>query len=60
MLPEIVAIVFVPKTLPQPKSEAAQGNLLGVVIEPDAALMSDPVVLAVNVAAIEVRIALAS
>jgi hypothetical protein len=35
-------------------------NLLGVVIEPDAALMSDPVVLAVNVAAIEVRIALAS
>jgi hypothetical protein len=46
--------------LAQLEKRAGRMNLLGVVIEPDAALMSDPVVLAVNVAAIEVRIALAS
>src|ERR1035438_6698105 len=57
VLPEIVEIVFVQKTLTQPESEAGQMNLLGVVVEPDAALMRDPVVLAVNVEAIEVRIA---
>jgi hypothetical protein len=42
VLPEIVEIVFVQKTLPQPESEAGQVNLLGVVVEPDAALMRDP------------------
>src|SRR5262249_38493778 len=57
MLPEIREIVFVQKTLTQPESEAGQVNLLGVVVEPDATLMSAPVVLAVNVEAIEVRIA---
>jgi hypothetical protein len=54
MLPEIVEIVFLQKTLTQPESEAGQVNRLGGVVEPDAALMSDPVVFAVNVEAIEV------
>ena len=43
--------------LAQLEKRAGRMNLLGVVIEPDAALMSDPVVLAVNVEAMEVRIA---
>jgi hypothetical protein len=35
-------IVLVQKPLTQPESEASQVNLLGVVVEPDAALQMPP------------------
>jgi hypothetical protein len=57
VLPEIVEIVFIKKALTQPESEAGQKNLFRIVVKPDATLMSDSVVLAVNMKAMEVEIA---
>ena len=57
MHPEIVEIVFVQKTLTTAGNRSRPGKPSWGRREPDAALMSDPVVLAMNMEAIEMRIA---
>ena len=56
VLPEIVEIVFIKKALTQPEPKVSQKNLFRIVVKPDATLMSDSVVLAVNMNAMEVEI----